>query len=407
MLLFQKIYIASSRQLRRIDGVTRSPVYAHFSESVFGSSSIRAYQATDRFIHKIFKLVDINNSTSIANLAASQWLAVRLQFLGNIIVTSTVIFAINAGGSLSPGKTAFTLSYASQITGILSTLVLAFSNIENNLVSVERCLEYTKLPVEASWINPTHRPQKDWPSKGNITFNKYSTRYRPGLDLVLKEITCCINSNEKVGIVGRTGAGKSSLTLALFRLIEPIEGTIKIDDEDITQLGLHDLRSRLTVIPQDPVLFSGSFRRNFDPFEKYADHEIYNAIEQANLKDFVASLDNGLDHEITEGGDNLSVGQRQLVCLARALLRKSKILVLDEATAAVDVETDELIQQTIREQFKDCTIVTIAHRLNTILDYDKIIVMDKGQIIEHDKPENLLKNDESVFYSMAKDAKLV
>ncbi|XP_015793767.1 multidrug resistance-associated protein 1 isoform X1 [Tetranychus urticae] len=406
-IFIQKVYIASSRQLKRIDGVTRSPVYSHLSESVTGSSSIRAYQATDRFTHKIFKLVDVNNSTSIANLAASHWLAIRLQFLGNIIVTSTVIFAINARGSLSPGKTAFTLSYASQITGILSTLVHAFSNIENNLVSVERCLEYTKLPVEASWINPTHRPQKDWPSKGNITFNKYSTRYRPGLDLVLKEITCCINSNEKVGIVGRTGAGKSSLTLALFRLIEPIEGTIKIDDEDITQLGLHDLRSRLTVIPQDPVLFSGSFRRNFDPFEKYADHEIYNAIEQANLKDFVASLDNGLDHEVTEGGDNLSVGQRQLVCLARALLRKSKILVLDEATAAVDVETDELIQQTIREQFKDCTIVTIAHRLNTILDYDKIIVMDKGQIIEHDSPENLLKNDKSVFYSMAKDAKLV
>ncbi|XP_015781054.1 multidrug resistance-associated protein 1-like [Tetranychus urticae] len=406
-IFIQKIYIASSRQLRRIDGVTRSPVYSHFSESVSGSSSIRAYQATDRFTHKIFKLVDINNSTSIANLAASRWLAIRLQILGNIIVTSTVILAINARGSSTAGRTAFSFSYASQITSILSTLVRAFSDIENSLVSVERCLEYTKLPVEASWINPTHRPQKDWPSKGNITFNKYSTRYRPGLDLVLKEITCCINSNEKVGIVGRTGAGKSSLTLALFRLIEPIEGTIKIDDEDITQLGLHDLRSRLTVIPQDPVLFSGSFRRNFDPFEKYADHEIYNAIEQANLKDFVASLDNGLDHEVTEGGDNLSVGQRQLVCLARALLRKSKILVLDEATAAVDVETDELIQQTIREQFKDCTIVTIAHRLNTILDYDKIIVMDKGQIIEHDSPENLLKNDKSVFYSMAKDAKLV
>ncbi|XP_015781053.1 multidrug resistance-associated protein 1-like [Tetranychus urticae] len=406
-IFIQKIYIASSRQLRRIDGVTRSPVYSHFSESVSGSSSIRAYQASDKFTHKIFKLVDTNNSASIANLAASCWLSVRLQILGNIIVTATALLAVISRDSLSPGKTGLSISYASQITSMLSMLVRAFSDIENNLVSVERCLEYTKLPVEASWINPTHRPQKDWPSKGNITFNKYSTRYRPGLDLVLKEITCCINSNEKVGIVGRTGAGKSSLTLALFRLIEPIEGTIKIDDEDITQLGLHDLRSRLTVIPQDPVLFSGSFRRNFDPFEKYADHEIYNAIEQANLKDFVASLDNGLDHEVTEGGDNLSVGQRQLVCLARALLRKSKILVLDEATAAVDVETDELIQQTIREQFKDCTIVTIAHRLNTILDYDKIIVMDKGQIIEHDSPENLLKNDKSVFYSMAKDAKLV
>ncbi|XP_015781159.1 multidrug resistance-associated protein 1 [Tetranychus urticae] len=406
-ILIQKIYIASSRQLRRIDGVTRSPIFSHYTETVTGSTSIRAYQATDRFSEKLFKLVDVNNSASMANLAASRWLSVRLELLGNIIVTSTALYAVIGRGSMSPGKIGLSISNASQITSILDMLVRSFSDLENNLVSVERCLEYTKLDAEAPWVNPSHRPSKDWPFEGRITFNKYSTRYRPGLDLVLRNITCCIDSNEKVGIVGRTGAGKSSLTLALFRLIEPTDGTITIDDEDITRLGLHDLRSRLTVIPQDPVLFSGSFRRNFDPLEMHTDNEIYDALEQANLKDFVVSLDNQLYYEITEGGDNLSVGQRQLVCLTRALLRKSKILVLDEATAAVDVETDELIQQTIRKQFKDCTIVTIAHRLNTIMDYDKVIVMDKGQIIEYDSPDNLLKNNESEFYKMAKDAKLV
>lgn len=225
--------------------------------------------------------------------------------------------------------------------------------------------------------------------------------------MVLKEISCTIKPNEKVGIVGRTGAGKSSLTLALFRIIEPTGGRIEIDNQDIAQLGLHNLRSRLTVIPQDPVLFSGSFRRNFDPFEKYTDGEIWKALELSHLKGFVDSLESGLNYEIAEGGENLSVGQKQLVCLTRALLRKTKVLVLDEATAAVDIETDELIQQTIRKEFADCTIVTIAHRLNTIMDYNRIIVMDKGKIVEFDSPENLLKDSKSIFHSMAKEANLI
>lgn len=257
------------------------------------------------------------------------------------------------------------------------------------------------------WINDDNRPRNIWPEKGEIIFKNYSTRYRKGLDLVLKDISCIIKPNEKVGIVGRTGAGKSSLTLALFRLVEPTQGTIAIDDKDVCIFGLHDLRQRLTIIPQDPVLFSATFRKNLDPFDKYSDSEIWKALELANLKDYVSSLDSGLNHEIAEGGENLSVGQRQLVCLTRALLRKTKVLVLDEATAAVDVETDELIQETIRREFVDCTIVTIAHRLNTIMDYDKIIVMDEGKIVEYDSPTNLLADKNSIFYSMAKEAKLV
>ena len=207
--------------------------------------------------------------------------------------------------------------------------------------------------------------------------------------------------------MGRTGAGKSSLTLALFRIVEPVDGTIIIDNIDITKLGLYDLRSRLTIIPQDPVLFTGTLRLNLDPFNVHSDEEIWSSLELAHLKQFVSSLDDGLNHSISEGGENLSVGQKQLVCLARALLKDSRIIVLDEATAAVDIETDELIQETIRKQFTNCTIITIAHRLNTVIDYDKIMVLSKGQIIEYDLPQNLLQNQNSVFHSMAKDAKLI
>ncbi|XP_053205975.1 ATP-binding cassette sub-family C member 3-like isoform X2 [Panonychus citri] len=403
----QKFYIASSRQLRRIESITRSPIYSHFSETVTGSTVIRSYAASERFIHECYRRVDMNHSSLFLNIGASRWLSIRLELLGNLIVTCVAFAAVISRGSSTAGSTGLALSYALQITSILNLFMTSFSNIENNIVSIERCLEFTKTKSEASWVNHSNRPRKSWPENGKITLRNYSTRYRPGLDLVLKQIDCTINPNEKVGIVGRTGAGKSSFTLALFRLIEPVEGTILIDNKDISSLGLHDLRSRLTIIPQDPVLFSASLRVNFDPFEKFNDQEIWRSIELSGLKEFVSSLEQGLDHPIAEGGENLSVGQRQLVCLTRALLRKTKILILDEATAAVDVETDEYIQETIRREFNDCTIVTIAHRLNTIMDYDKIIVMSDGEIVEFDKPSNLLSKPESIFYSMVKEAKLI
>ncbi len=225
--------------------------------------------------------------------------------------------------------------------------------------------------------------------------------------MVLHEVSFACSAHQRVGIVGRTGAGKSSLTMALFRLIEPSGGRILIDGLDISALGLHDLRSKLSIIPQDPVLFAGSLRMNLDPFNQHSDQEVQTALQQAHLGDFLAAASGGLDFVVHEGGSNLSVGQRQLVCLGRALLRHSKVLVLDEATAAVDVETDEIIQRTIREQFSDSTIVTIAHRLNTIIDYDKIVVLSAGSVKEFDSPENLLKDKSSAFYSMCKEAKLV
>ncbi|XP_078487529.1 multidrug resistance-associated protein 1-like [Ciona intestinalis] len=251
----------------------------------------------------------------------------------------------------------------------------------------------------------TMRPDKDWPSIGGIKFEDYSTRYRSELDLVVKNINADIKGGEKIGIVGRTGAGKSSLTLALFRIIESADGCITIDGKNISKMGLQDLRSKLSIIPQDPVLFSGTLRMNLDPFDSYSDDELWDALEHSHLKNFVLNLPLKLEHEVTEGGENLSVGQRQLVCLARALLRKSKILVLDEATAAVDLETDDLIQATIRVQFAECTTFTIAHRLNTIMDSTRVLVLDAGKVAEFDSPINLLKS-KGIFYSMAKDAGL-
>jgi ABC-type multidrug transport system fused ATPase/permease subunit len=271
---------------------------------------------------------------------------------------------------------------------------------------VERIKEYTEIQKEAEWEIPSRKPPPSWPEKGEVIFDRYKVRYREGLDLVLRNVTCKIGAGEKIGIVGRTGAGKSSMTLGLFRIIEAAGGSITIDGQDISKLGLHDVRGRITIIPQDPVLFSGTLRMNLDPFNTHTDDDIWRVLELAHLKTFVKGLATGLQHEISEGGDNLSVGQRQLVCLARALLRKTKILVLDEATAAVDLETDDLIQATIRKEFLDSTVITIAHRLNTIMDSTRVIVLDKGEITEYDSPGKLIANPNSIFHAMAKDAGL-
>jgi len=246
----------------------------------------------------------------------------------------------------------------------------------------------------------------EWPEKASIEFKNVNARYREGLPLVLKDLSFAIEAGQKVGIVGRTGAGKSSVTLTLFRIVELDQGQICIVGVDIATLGLHTLRNKLTIIPQDPVLFSGSLRMNLDPFSHYSDSQLWETLKMSHLENFVTNLKEGLQHEITEGGENVSVGQRQLICLARALLRKTKILVLDEATAAVDLETDDLIQETLRDSFKDCTVLTIAHRLSTIMDYDKVLVMQEGQVAEFASPKELLEDKSTIFYSMCSDANL-
>ncbi|KAF6731478.1 Canalicular multispecific organic anion transporter 1 [Oryzias melastigma] len=400
----QRFYVATSRQLHRLDSVSRSPIYSHFGETVSGLSVIRAYKHQDRFLKLNEIAIDNNLKSVYPRIISNRWLAIRLEFLGNLVVFFSALFAVISKDSIESGLVGLAISYALNITRNLNLLVRLSSELESSIVAVERITEYTQIENEAEWITD-HRPPEKWPEEGRLQFINYKVRYRPGLDLVLHGITCDIASSEKIGIVGRTGAGKSSLTNCLFRIIEAADGRILIDDVDISTIGLHDLRNRLTIIPQDPVLFSGTLRMNLDPFDKFSDEELWKALELSHLKDYVAGLQEGLQHEVAEGGENLSVGQRQLLCLARALLRKSRILILDEATAAVDLETDDLIQNTIRKEFAHCTVLTIAHRLHSIMDSSRVMVLDAGKIVEFDSPSNLLGN-QGWFYAMAKDAGL-
>ncbi|CAL8304688.1 unnamed protein product [Lota lota] len=402
----QRFYVATSRQLKRLESVSRSPIYSHFSETITGASVIRAYGKDGAFVCMSDARVDDNQKSYYPGIVANRWLGVRIEFIGNCIVLFAALFAVIGKEKLNPGLVGLSVSYALQVTMTLNWMVRMTSDLESNIVAVERVKEYSETKTEAPWVVEDKRPPSDWPPQGNVEFRDYSVRYREGLDLVLKNLTLSVKGGEKVGIVGRTGAGKSSMTLCLFRLLEAAGGEITIDGVKISEIGLHDLRSKLTIIPQEPVLFSGTLRMNLDPFDSYSDEDIWQVLEHAHLSKFVNNTPAKLEMECAEGGENLSVGQRQLVCLARALLRKTRILILDEATAAIDLETDDLIQSTIRTQFKDCTVFTIAHRLNTIMDYTRVLVLDKGQIAEFDTPAHLLSK-RGIFYGMAKDAGLV
>lgn len=407
---YQKYYLRTSRELKRLDSVTRSPIYAHFQESLGGVSTIRAYRQGNRFSLENEWRMDANLRAYFPSICANRWLAVRLEFIGSIIIFSSAglaIASVATGSGLSAGMVGLAMSYALQITQSLNWIVRQTVEVETNIVSVERVLEYANLPSEAPDVIFKKRPNIGWPAQGGVSFHHYSTRYRPELDLVLKDINLDIKPREKIGVVGRTGAGKSSLTLALFRIIEPVSGSISIDGLNISTIGLFDLRSRLAIIPQDPALFEGTVRDNLDPRHVHDDTELWSVLDHARLKDHVASMDGQLDAIIAEGGSNLSQGQRQLVSLARALMTPSNILVLDEATAAVDVETDALLQRTLRSSdFRDRTIITIAHRINTIIDSDRIIVLDKGRVVEFDTPAELIKRG-GMFYELVKEADLL
>uniref|UniRef100_A0A4W4ERU3 ATP-binding cassette, sub-family C (CFTR/MRP), member 3 n=1 Tax=Electrophorus electricus TaxID=8005 RepID=A0A4W4ERU3_ELEEL len=403
----QRFYVATSRQLKRLESVSRSPIYSHFSETITGTSVIRAYGRNGDFVLMSDMKVDENQKSYYPGIVSNRWLGVRIEFIGNCVVLFAGLFAVLGKEKLSPGLVGLSVSYALQVTMSLNWMVRMTSDLESNIVAVERVKEYSETPseVQAPWEVENKKPPNEWPPEGNVEFADYSVRYREGLELVLRNISLKVKGGEKIGIVGRTGAGKSSMTLCLFRLLEAASGEIIIDGVKIAEIGLHDLRSKLTIIPQEPVLFSGTLRMNLDPFEKYSDDDIWNVLKLSHLHKFVSNQPAKLDLECSEGGENLSVGQRQLVCLARALLRKSRILILDEATAAIDLETDDLIQSTIRTQFEDCTVFTIAHRLNTIMDYTRVLVLDKGQIAEFDTPTNLIAQ-KGIFYGMVKDAGL-
>lgn len=404
----QRYYLATSRELKRLDSIGKSPIYSHFQETISGVSTIRAYEQQNRFMFENEGKLDDNQRAYFPSISCNRWLAVRLEFLGSIIILAAALFAVlgvvYGSSKIDAGLVGLSVSYALSVTQSLNWVIRSYCEIETNVVSVERIKEYIDLPTEK--YNAIRGVSPMWPEKGLIEFRDYATRYRPGLDLALRDLSFTVAPKEKIGIIGRTGAGKSSLSLSLFRIVEAAKGSIFIDGVDISSLRLFDLRSRLTIIPQDPVLFAGTVRENLDPFGSHDDAELWQALQHSHLGEHIANMDGKLNAIVLEGGENFSVGQRQLICLARALLRKTTILVLDEATAAIDVETDSIIQETIRRQFADCTILTIAHRINTVLDSDRILVLDKGSIAEFESPTALLENKDSIFYSMAKEAGL-
>ncbi|KAJ2018555.1 hypothetical protein GGI14_002203 [Coemansia sp. S680] len=392
-------FLDTSRMLKRLLSTTRSPIYSSFEETLAGVSTIRAFGKSDSFIAENLQRLTANHRCAYLLLAMNRWLAIRQEIVSALIIFVTAMLGVISllYGKADVGVIGLSLSYALQNTQQINWMLRMEGDLENSMCDYVRVQEYEQLTPEAPDVIEDHRPDRSWPEQGMVEFKNYSTRYREGLDLVLKDVSFAVKPREKVGIVGRTGAGKSSLTLALFRIIEAAEGQILLDGEDIAQYGLFDVRSKLSIIPQDPVLFAGTVRDNLDPFNTYSDQDIWRALEHARLADFVRAKDERLEFVVTQGGENFSVGQRQLICLARALLKHAKVLVLDEATAAIDPESDAIIQDSIRKEFKDCTVLTIAHRLNTIIDSDRILVLDEGQVAEFDTPDALLAKEDGLF----------
>lgn len=404
-----RYYLSSSRELKRIDAVSKSPIFTWFQEALGGLSTIRAFSQASGFTHAFETRVDLNQMCYFPAVTCNRWLAVRIEFLGSFVIlfaSTMAIIVVTTGGRMSAGLLGLMLSQVLSTTQTLNWAVRSASEVEQNIVSVERVMSYAGLPMEREAHIPETQPPPSWPSRGVVEFRHYSTQYRPDLEPVLRDVSFKTRAGERIGVVGRTGAGKSTLTLALFRILEATEGSVYIDDIDISTLGLQDLRQSMAIIPQDAQLWQGTLRQNLDPLHQYTDSELYRVLKQARLCGIVDDHAAGLLQPVSEGGSNLSAGQRQLICIARAMVRQSHILVLDEATSSIDLETDQLVQQIVRTGFTGTTI-TIAHRLNTIMDSDRVLVLEQGRVAEFDAPATLLKNPQSQFYSMAREAGLV
>jgi len=397
-LVVARYYRASSRELQRLDSVSKSPIYAAFSEALQGATSIVAFGATRRFGLEARQRLDANIKVGFATAAANRWLSVRLEAIGNAIIAGVAALAVGlhaaahasggGGAAMAAGLAGLSLSYAVSLTDFLNWALRMSTTLEMQMVNVERLLSYAalepeeprdRLPGGAAAGKP---PPALWPARGEVVFSSVGMRYRPGTPFVLRGFELRVGGGEKVGLVGRTGAGKSSLLAALFRLVELAEGSISIDGVDIATVPLRALRQALAIIPQEATLFSGSLRSNLDPFGQHADADVRECLAQCSLEALCGAHPAGLLQPIEPKGANLSAGQRQLVCTARALLRGSRVLVLDEATASVDMETDELIQQTLRRVLGGVTVLTIAHRLATVMDYDRVVVLSAGAPLE-------------------------
>ncbi|XP_033643756.1 ATP-binding cassette sub-family C member 8-like [Asterias rubens] len=398
-----RFFITSSRELQRMDSITKSPIYAHFSESLNGLSTIRAYRVERRFKELLLDAINLNTLAFIHLSTCNRWLGVSLDLIGCLCIFLAVLMSLIVAvtSSLEPSYVGLALTYSFVGSTSLNWFIRHSCVLEMQMNAVERIKYYSNIVTE-NYEGTS--PDSEWPQRGAVTVEDVSVRYAETLDPVLSNISLNIEPGQKVGICGRTGSGKSSLTLALFRIVDMVEGRILIDNVDIATLPLGLLRQCLSIIPQDPVLFSGSIRFNLDPLGKCSDEDLWTSLEIAQLRATVTSLEAGLDYCVSEGGDNFSMGQRQLFCLARAFLRKSRILILDEATASIDIETDTIVQRVLNEEFSNRTILVIAHRVRTILDSDVIIVLNDGAVIECDTPQNLLVKEDGLFAAFVDSA---
>ncbi|KAL3604609.1 hypothetical protein D5086_005468 [Populus alba] len=397
----QKYYMASSRELVRIVSIQKSPIIHLFGETIAGAATIRGFGQEKRFLKRNLYLLDCFARPFFCSLAAIEWLCLRMELLSTFVFAFCMVLLVSfPQGSIDPSMAGLAVTYGLNLNARLSRWILSFCKLENKIISIERIYQYSQLPGEAPPVIEDSRPPSLWPENGTIDLIDLKVRYGENLPMVLHGISCTFPGGNKIGIVGRTGSGKSTLIQALFRLIEPASGRIIIDNIDISSIGLHDLRSRLSIIPQDPTLFEGTIRGNLDPLEEHSDQEIWQALDKSQLGQIVRQKEQKLDSLVVENGDNWSVGQRQLVALGRALLKQARILVLDEATASVDTATDNLIQKIIRTEFKNCTVCTIAHRIPTVIDSDLVLVLSDGLVAEFDTPTRLLEDKSSMFLKL-------
>ena len=406
----QRYYVANARELQRLESISRSPIYAHFSETLAGISTIRAFEEEAQFAAKNAAQLDANVTAYFTGTSANRWLAVRLETLGALVTTASALFAVLARHSSNPAFPAFaglSVSTALGITQSLNWLIRSSSDCETQVVSVERISEYAQLPSEESLKAPADgkyvTPPPGWPQRGAITVNGLRVRYRPTTPYVLHGIDLEIHPAEKIGCAGRTGSGKSSLIAALFRLPDVQEGTIEIDGVDISRIPLSVLRDTLSAIPQDAVLFSGTLRRNLDPLGEYTDAQLWSALEHVGMLTAVQRLPDGLEEKVAEGGAPFSTGQRQLLTVARALLRRRRIAVLDEASSAVDAESDAALLRAVRRELQGATVLTVAHRVHTILDSTRVLVLSDGRLREFDAPSSLLADPSSAFSGLLRE----